>query len=99
IIGLEPFDLPRINVGAEHVVAGLGEAGAGNQSYVSRTNDRDVHLVYSGLGATGEDECASLGQRTGGGIEHPDHADSVGVIGPAFLLTADRPQRVLAPDA
>src|SRR6185436_967180 len=98
VIGLEPFDLPRINVGADHAVAGFGETGAGNQSHVSRTNDRDVHLVCSGSGATGGDEGASLGQRTGGGIEHPDHTDSVGVIGPAFFLASDYPDEMLELD-
>ena len=44
LAGLEPLDLGRIDVDADHVVADFGEAGAGDQADVAGAEYRDAHM-------------------------------------------------------
>ena len=41
---LEHFDLARVHVHAQYVVADIGEAGAGDQSDVAGTKNRNFHI-------------------------------------------------------
>src|SRR5256885_1136241 len=41
--GVEQLDLARVLVDAHHVVAAVGEAGAGDQADVAGADDRDPH--------------------------------------------------------
>ena len=46
---LQPVDLCLVDVGADDLVAGLGEAGAHDQADVARANDRNVHACSDSL--------------------------------------------------
>ncbi len=41
----EDIDLARVDVEAQHVVADLGEAGAGDQADIARADHRDLHVA------------------------------------------------------
>ena len=42
---LQQFDLLRVLVHADDLVARFGEAGAGHQSHVARADDGQVHAI------------------------------------------------------
>ena len=44
LAALEPLDLALVDVDAQHVVAGLGKARAGDQAHVTRTEYGDSHV-------------------------------------------------------
>ena len=43
LAGLQAGDFDLVDIDAGHVVAALGKAGTGNQAYISRSYDRDLH--------------------------------------------------------
>ena len=45
LAALESLDLGRIHVHAHHVVAGIREAGASDETHVARAEDGDAHEV------------------------------------------------------
>ena len=52
---LESFDLGDVEIGAVHVIAGLGETGADDQADVAGSDDGDAHAVSVwGLGNSAE---------------------------------------------
>ena len=47
------FDLPDVDVDADHVVAEVGQTGAGDETDVSGADDRDVQVGASGANFRG----------------------------------------------
>ena len=46
---VEHFDLARIDVEAEHVVADFGQTRAGHETDVARADDGDFHTLSGGF--------------------------------------------------
>jgi hypothetical protein len=44
---LQPLDFPRIDVHANHVIAGIGQACPAHQTHIARAEDRDAHELSS----------------------------------------------------
>ena len=42
--GVQPLDLLRVDVDADDVIAGIGEAGAGDEADVAGAENGDAHL-------------------------------------------------------
>ncbi|MND02987.1 hypothetical protein D3C83_225920 [compost metagenome] len=47
---LQAFDLPGVDVDAQNIIAGIRQAGAGDQTDVTGTEDRDSHVLRTALG-------------------------------------------------
>ena len=43
LAAVEALDARRVDIDADHVVTGLGQAGTGNQPHIARTKDGDFH--------------------------------------------------------